>query len=188
MNKKKRVLLTGYGAFDVHSENPSERLCEVMKDGDYGFQLETKILPVVFSRIPDVLADLDLSSYDIVVFCGLAASREEVTPEKIALNWLYSPDRSDNEGVKVDRGEALIPELPLAQMSSFPVEALTAFLNDHGTKAKMSFSAGTYVCNATYFYGLSFSLGRNQCVFIHLPKDCDVVKLAKNLSDFIATL
>lgn len=186
---KKRLLLTGYGAFHTHNDNPSEKLCEHMKGQEIeGWEIETKILPVVFSQIPDVLADMDLQSYDVVLFTGLAASRDEVTPEKIALNWLYSPDRADNSGKTVDVGEPLIPELPLAQMATFPVEELTDFLNVEGLKAKLSFSAGSYVCNSTFFHGLCYSLGKNQCAFIHMPQDVDVKKLASALSSFLVGL
>lgn len=184
-----RVLLTGYGAFHTHSSNPSQRLMEVIDaKSDLPFECETKILPVVFSEIPEVLAEMDLSSYDVVLFTGLAASRNEVTPEKIALNWLYSPDRADNKGVKIEEGKPLIAELPLAQMATFPVEDLTNFLRGIGWKASTSFSAGTYVCNATFFYGLSFSLGQNKCAFMHIPSDCDVEKLSEDLCSFIGSL
>ena len=189
MAGKKRILLTGYGAFHTHNENPSQALCEQMASQKIeGWEIETKILPVVFAQIPDVLADLDLQSYDVVIFTGLAASREEVTPEKVALNWLYSPDRADNSGEKVLEGKPLIPELPLAQMATFPVEELTDFLNEQGIESKLSFSAGTYVCNSTFFHGLCYSLGKNKCCFIHLPQDVNVDQLAEALSCFLVRL
>lgn len=184
-----RVLLTGYGAFDVHKENPSEALALAMENkSSKEVEIFTKILPVVFSEIPDVLADLDLASFDVVLFTGLAASRDKITPEKVALNWIYSPDRSDNSGVKIEEGKPLIPELPLAQMATFPVEKLTQFLKQEGFEASTSFSAGTYVCNATFFYGLCYSLGSNKCAFIHIPKDCDTEKLSDSLCRFLVTL
>lgn len=180
-----RVLLTGYGAFDVHKDNPSQHLAKAIeKKSSNDLEIVTKILPVVFSEIPDVLADLDLASYDIVLFTGLAGSREKITPEKVALNWIYSPERSDNSGVKIEEGRPLVPELPLAQMATFPVEELTKFLNEEGMEASLSFSAGTYVCNATFFYGLCYCLGQNKCAFLHIPKDCDVERLADCLSRF----
>ncbi len=187
--KKKRLLLTGYGAFHTHDENPSERLCLAMEQREVeGFEVHTSVLPVVFAQIPDILADLDLQSFDVILFTGLAASREEITPEKVALNWLYSPERADNSGQTIDEGRPLIPELPLAQMSTFPVEELTEHLLGDGLLAKMSFSAGTYVCNSTFFHGLCYSLGRNQCAFMHIPEDVNVDKLADSLCRFIASL
>lgn len=186
---KKRLLLTGYGAFHTHKENPSEKLCLAMGQLKMeGLEIVTEVLPVVFSQIPDVLAEMDLQSFDYVLFTGLAASREEITPEKVALNWLYSPERADNAGEVIREGRPLVPELPMAQMASFPVEALTDFLKEEGFLAKLSFSAGTYVCNSTFFHGLCYSLGQNQCAFMHIPKDVDVEKLAASLGRFIATL
>ena len=186
---KKRLLLTGYGAFHTHNENPTEALCTEMKGQRVeGWDIETVVLPVIFSQIPDVLADMDLQQYDVVLFTGLAASRDEVTPEKVALNWLYSPDRADNSGQKVNEGRPLIPELPLAQMATFPVEELTDFLNDEGIKSKLSFSAGTYVCNSTFFHGLCYSLGKNQCAFIHVPSDVNVKGFAAALGRFLVRL
>lgn len=189
MTYVRNVLLTGYGAFHTHNENPSEILCQEFGALKLdGWNITTKVLPVVFNEIPDILADLELGTYDVVLFTGLAASRNEVTPEKVALNWLYSPERADNSGKKVEVGEPLIPELPLAQMATFPVEELTKFLNEEGLTSKLSFSAGTYICNQTFFYGLSYALDQNKCAFIHMPSDIDPKKLAEALGRFLIRL
>lgn len=184
MNK---VIITGFGAFHTHKDNPSEKLLAQMvplagKDIEY----QTSVLPVVFSQIPSEIDTLlnDLTDVVAIIFCGLAASRTVVTPEKVALNWVYCPSRADNEGKVYEKGEPLEKGKELALMSTFPVEEMSRYFNDQGLEAQVSFSAGTYVCNQTFFYGLK-KCGNIPCTFLHLPPDVDVKALAKNLDGFL---
>ncbi len=183
----KKVIISGFGAFHTHKENPSEKLAAQMVHlSGKGVNYHSTILPVVFSEIPSQVNKLleQLDDVAAILFCGLAASRQIVTPEKIALNWLYCPGRPDNEGKIFDKGEPLEKEGQLALMSTFPVEELSSFLKKRNMESEVSFSAGTYVCNQTYYYGLK-KAGNIPCTFLHLPQDVDVSELAKNLDDFL---
>lgn len=185
MQEKKRLLLTGYGAFHTHNENPSLEVVRYFESNfTDSFRLTTKILPVEFARIEQEIDALYEDSFDLVIHLGLAASRDKVTPELFALNWLYSPDRKDNKGhlqtsgikLQKDRGE-------LAVKSEFPVEALSDYLERQGVPSKVSAHAGTYICNSTFYYSL---LKNPQAEFIHIPADCDVERFSKALSGFLS--
>lgn len=182
--KKKRLLLTGYGAFHTHNNNPSLDVVRYFENNFRdSFSLTTKILPVEFDRIKEEIDALYENSFDFVIHLGLAASRNKVTPELIALNWLYSPDRKDNKGrlqasgiqLEESRGE-------LAIKSEFPVEALGDYLERHGVPTKVSAHAGTYICNSTFYYSL---LKNPQAEFIHIPENCDIEKFSIGLSGFL---
>jgi len=187
----KKVIITGFGAFHTHRENPSEALIREMTSFKEEIDYQTTLLPVVFSKIPGKVSELGpIEDADALIFCGLAASRNEITPEKIALNWVYSPERKDNEGVDFHVGRPLIEGAPLALMSTFNVEGLSDHFNNDQLKSRVSFSAGTYVCNQTFFEGLNRLKVKGletPCTFLHLPSDVDVKKLAASLHHFLKT-
>jgi pyroglutamyl-peptidase len=111
-----------------------------------------------------------------------------VTPEKVALNWCYSPGRPDNRGKTFEKGEPLSKGAPTAYFSNFDGEGLTHFLKAKGMACELSFSAGTYVCNATYFKVLEIlekQKSKAQACFIHIPKDVNPDQLADYLIEFI---
>jgi pyroglutamyl-peptidase len=189
-----RLLITGFGPFHTHRTNPSEELMKlVVQKQREGIEVVGEVLPVVFSRIRDCLEEVhkrhDLASFDAILFCGLAASRDKVTPEKVALNWVYSKERADNEGVSFHRGERIDAGVENALFSSFPVEDFANFLNKHGIESAVSFSAGTYVCNSTFFQGLrklgALNSSHTPCTFLHIPKDCDVENLSSLIIEFL---
>lgn len=143
-------------------------------------------LPVEFAKLEKAISELDLAQYDVVYLLGLAGSRDRVTPEKVALNWCYCPGRPDNTGQTFEEGEELIKGSEMAHLSTFPVEELTSFLKARGIDSELSFTAGTYVCNATYYRVLKALQGSaTQACFIHMPQDIDREKLAAALVDFI---
>lgn len=184
---EKHILVTGYGPFLDHKENPSLEVARFM--GKVFKDCEGVELPVEFSKLDEALQAIKLSDYSIIYLLGLAGSRDQVTPEKVALNWCYSPGRPDNKGKTFEKGETLCEEEGNALFSSFPVEELTSFFNQKGINSELSFSAGTYVCNATYFKVLKECKGSNtQACFIHLPKDVDCQALAHALAEFSKTL
>ena len=181
-----KVLVTGYGPFLDHKENPSLKVAQEM--GNYDF-IDYQELPVEFSQLDKALKKLEIKekNYDFIFLLGLAASRKKVTPEMVALNWCYCPGRPDNEGKVFEQGELLIQEGEKAIFSSLDVEGLSQHLNNLGIHSEVSFTAGTYVCNATY-YKVLFHLRDSQakCCFIHIPPDVEVKKLALGLYKYIA--
>ncbi len=186
-SNQRKILVTGYGPFLEHRENPSLKVATFMDElSDRCDHVE---LPVEFSKLDASLESLCLQNYDVIYLLGLAASRDVVTPEKVALNWCYCPGRPDNEGRTFERGEELVADSEAALFSSFPVEELSAFLNEKKVVSQLSFTAGTYVCNATYYKVLKAckETGQKVC-FIHIPKDVDCKVLAQRLIEFSASL
>jgi pyroglutamyl-peptidase len=100
---------------------------------------------------------------------GLAASRDEVSVERVAIN-INDARIADNAGAQpID--EPVIAGAPAAYFSTLPIKAIVAALRDADLPATVSQTAGTYVCNHVLF-ALMHRLRRRPAVragFIHLP-------------------
>jgi len=183
-----KVLLTGFTTFDTYSENSSQLMAERFKNAKIdGFEIQTVILPVVFSSAFDYLKiELDSFKPDAVICMGLAGSREKISLEKVAINHIHC-EIPDNEGVSIQEKpireggpDAYFATLPLKKMretkTPFPVE--------------MSFTAGTYLCNYIMYRALDYYRDSEARVgFIHLPLvKSNEEQIYDTLVEFIRTL
>jgi len=107
-----------------------------------------------------------------VVLClGQAAGRTAVTPEFVGINFADAAI-PDNDGAQ-PKGQPLVPGAPDAHFASLPVHRIVQGQEAAGLPARVSYSAGTYVCNAT-LYRLLEALAtegpaRTLGGFMHLP-------------------
>jgi pyroglutamyl-peptidase len=173
----KTVLLTGFEPFGGASVNPSwlaaKRLHGRMIQGH---RIVARRLPVVFDRSLRALQRQIARVTPALVICvGLAERRSEITPEREAVN-RDDARIADNAGRK-PAGTPIVPGGPAAYRSTLPVEAIVRALRARGIPARVSPSAGRYVCNHV-FYGLMHELARRgqrgapravRGGFIHVP-------------------
>jgi pyroglutamyl-peptidase len=105
-----------------------------------------------------------------VIALGLAASRQEISIERVALN-VDDARIPDNRGQQpID--EPIVPEGPYAYPSSLPIKRIAAALTDAGWRAAVSQTAGTYVCNHVFYALMHAVQGQGQGIlagFIHVP-------------------
>jgi pyroglutamyl-peptidase len=106
---------------------------------------------------------------DLVICAGLAGGQGEINLERVASNIEDAtiPDNAGNQPVNrpVVRGG------PAAYWSTLPVTAIVTALREANLPARISNSAGTFVCNHV-FYGLMRLLKGMPMVrggFIHVP-------------------
>lgn len=105
---------------------------------------------------------------DIVIMTGLAKNRYQITPEKVAINFVNARN-ADNDGErpvlkKID--ENGIDGL----FSTLPIDKMVNFASNHSLPVSFSFTAGTYVCNDLFYKVQAFTQGTSiQSGFIHLP-------------------
>ena len=93
----------------------------------------------------------------LVVCTGQAGGRGAVSLERVAIN-VNDARIPDNAGVKpIDA--PIVPDGPAAYFTSLPIKAMLQALLDAGVRAEVSQTAGTFVCNQT-FYGLMHLLAR----------------------------
>lgn len=169
--KTARILVTGFGPFGGVDHNPSGDLAEALDGRSIGGAKVTGIvLPCEFGRSLEVLKkELRRVRPDAVVALGVAAGRDAITPERVAVN-LDDARQADNAGYRpVER--PVVARGPAAYWSGLPVKAIVRELERAGLPARLSMTAGTYVCNHV-FYGLMHAVRRRPGVragFIHLP-------------------
>lgn len=166
-----RILLTGFEPFLGHKVNPTEAIVGELS----GKQIEDKeiigeVLPVAFSQsAKQLLALYEQHKPDAVVMLGLAAGRNRITPERVAIN--CSDGDVDNEGRALQ--DAVIREDgPAAYFSTLPVRTIVTNLIQEGLPAQVSNTAGTYLCNNIMYQMLDY-LAQHQinspAGFIHIP-------------------
>lgn len=165
------VLLTGFAPFDGQRVNASWlAVQEVARTWADPTPLVVEQLPVSFERSGPALVGLvERYAPRVVVAVGEAGGRGAVGIERVAVN-LADATIPDADGAQpVD--EALDPAGPTAFWTSLPVRACVAAVARTGVPVEISMSAGTYVCNATYFSLLHALHGTGvRAGFVHVPR------------------
>ena len=162
-----KILVTGFEPFGGESVNPSSVVLPLLQ---LQFpQLATRVLPVEFGRSWTVLqAELERHTPDSVLCLGEAGGRGKISLEHVALNWADAriPDHAGAQ----PRDLKLLEHGPNALFSTLPIRTLESHLKTLELPVEISYSAGTYVCNAL-FYALMNSLEGTevQAGFVHLP-------------------
>src|SRR6185437_14168316 len=148
MKSKRAVLITGFEPFGGDATNPSQAIAEAL-DGRRIADMPVvgSVLPVEMARLDGALAaalrELDPA---VVILLGLAEGEPVVRLERVALN-LADFRIPDNAG---DRraDEPLDPRGPAALSSRLPLREIRTALLAAGIPARLSETAGTYLCNA----------------------------------------
>jgi pyroglutamyl-peptidase len=167
-----RVLLAGFEPFGGEAINPAQDvLHELSGERIAGHRIEPATLPVCFEHAPRALIEAIARVQPSLVICvGQAGGRARISIERVALN-LIDARIADNSGQQPIDAE-VVQGAPTAYLSTLPVKALTASLNQHGVPAELSLSAGTYVCNAVFFQLMHHLALQHPGVrggFIHIP-------------------
>jgi pyroglutamyl-peptidase len=131
-------------------------------------------LPTSFVRAARRLRALIARERPNIVLCvGLAAEREALGIERVAVN-LSHARIADNDGRQpVDK--PVIARGPAAYFATLPVLETVKALQRAGLHAEMSMSAGTFVCNHV-FYTLMHEVAKckgamrvSRAGFVHVP-------------------
>ncbi|MBP3950055.1 pyroglutamyl-peptidase I [Bacillus suaedae] len=166
-----RILVTGFEPFLGHSINPTERIVNEL-NGEFvdGIEVIGATMPVAFSKSSVRLIELyEEVKPDAVIMLGLAAGRNRITPERVAIN--CSDGDVDNEGVTLE--DAPIREGgPAAYFSTLPIRKMVNELNQASIPAQISNTAGTYLCNQVMYTLLDYLAERGKVCpvgFVHIP-------------------
>ncbi len=166
----KKVLLTGFEPFGGASSNPSGAVVsEIGKLQIVGIEVVTAILPVEFKRSAQILIDL-IAEHNpaIVISLGQAEGRDFIGPEQVAIN-LADARIADNAGVKIEN-QPINEDDADGYFSTLPIREIVSQISALGISAKVSYSAGAFICNEIFFAAQSHLKG-SQVIsgFIHLP-------------------
>jgi pyroglutamyl-peptidase len=166
------ILLTGFEPYGALPANPAFDAMRAL-DGETvsGFAIVGRALPVSLGRIETALADaIAATTPAAFIALGMAPGEPAIRLERVGLN-LADFALPDNDGA-IMMGRPLAPGGPAARWATLPLGAIHAALLAAGIPARLSETAGTYLCNACLYLSLMIverpSLGI-PCGFIHLP-------------------
>ena len=165
----KKLLITGFEPFGGQTINPSWQSVLALEDkiGDYSI---TKLeIPTAFKfGAEKVLEKAEEIHPDVIICVGQAGGRNAITPEVVAIN-LMDANIPDNLGYK-PINERILPTGENAYFSNLPIREMVNAINSEGIPAKLSYSAGAFVCNEVLYTLLHKFSGTNVKVgFIHVP-------------------
>ena len=166
-----KILVTSFEPFEKDTLNSSQEALRGVPETLEGAEIVKRVLPVVFGKSIEALrAALREEQPDAVLCLGQAGGREELTPERVAIN-LNDARTPDNAGQQ-PFDESIIADGPAAYFTTLPVKAMAEAIREAGVPSKVSTTAGTYVCNQV-MYGLMHMLSEEfpgtRGGFLHIP-------------------
>jgi pyroglutamyl-peptidase len=167
------ILLTGFEPFDRDTVNPSWEVARAL-DGWVceGAEVKAMQLPCVFGRAIEALDGALDEGPALVVALGLAGTRAEISPERVAIN-VDDARIPDNAG-RLPIDVPVMAGAPAAYFSTLPIKAIVRDLRAAGVPASVSNTAGTFVCNHVFFALMHRLATRPELAwtrggFVHLP-------------------
>ena len=166
------VLVTGFEPYGGRGRNPAHEVMQALHDRVIGGRRVAGAgLPVSLGRMPAIAAALlnDINPA-IVISLGLWPGESLIRLERIAVN-IADFEIADNEGVLAVDQEIRSSE-PAALLSTLPLRAMERAILDAGIPARLSATAGTYLCNACLYNFLAAARQHPDpvaCGFIHVP-------------------
>ena len=165
----KKLLITGFEPFGGQNINPSWQSVLALENQIGEFSLYKLEIPTVFKKgVQAVLEKAEQINPDAILCIGQAGGRDSITPEVVAIN-LMDANIADNEGNK-PINEQIDPTGENAYFSNLPIREMVKAINSEGIPAKLSYSAGAFVCNEVMYTLLhKFKNTDVKVGFIHVP-------------------
>lgn len=166
------ALVTGFEPYGGRGRNPAGEVAARLDGSEVaGVRVVGRNLPVAFATldqiIPALLAEVDPA---VVISLGLCPGEAVIRLERVAIN-LADFDIPDNDGaVLIDR--PLDADDAAARFATLPLRQIQTALLQAGIPARLSSTAGTYLCNKALYRFLGAIEQRATaapCGFVHLP-------------------
>ena len=166
----KQLLITGFDPFGGESVNPAWEAVSRLPDTLGNYRLTKLQIPTVFALAARTVLDAaERDAPDVILCVGMAAGRDAVTPERIAIN-IASAKKPDNAG-NMPQESPILPGGPDGMFSTVPVSAMSDAITAAGLPGRVSNTAGTFVCNDTLYRLLHHYAGTAVRVgFVHVPQ------------------
>lgn len=166
-----RILVTGFDPFGGESMNPAYEAVKMLPDEIAGAEILKLEIPTVFSKSEAVIENA-IQTYDpdVLISVGQAGGQEGITPEKVAINLAEAriPDNEGNQPIDLPLQE----DGETAYFATIPVKAMVQNMKEHGIPSSVSYSAGTFVCNAVMYHAQYLIAKKYHGIragFIHVP-------------------
>lgn len=170
-----KILITGFEPFGGETVNPSWEAVKCLPERIGGAELIRAELPTSFAGGPAKLERLiGQHTPDFVISVGQAGGRPCVTLEQVAVN-LANAGIPDNDGAQ-PAGESLQENGAAAYFSTLPLTEAVKHVRSAGLPCHISYTAGTYVCNAVMYRALFLADSRYpkmRAGFVHVPYTCE---------------
>lgn len=163
-----KILLTGFEPFGGYCENSSWAVAVKVSALDVEGVVAEQ-MPVSFNRVGVALREaVKRHKPDVIMMLGQSALTDAVKLERVAINLMDSAN-ADNDGYQ-PKEEPIYQGENNALFTTLPIKQLRDAVEQLGTPAKLSSSAGLYVCNRLYYEALRLCQGTSmQALFVHLP-------------------
>lgn len=165
-----KILLTGFEPWAEWSSNPSGAVAESLNGSSIaGCEVVSAVLPVVHGADIDRVASLVAEYEPVAVVClGLHGSASALHVERVGIN------------LKVIDGVdyPIVEGGPDAYFSTLPTRAMVRRMADAGVPARLTYSAGTFLCNHIMYSVLHLIAEREDGLpagFIHVPPTPELV-------------
>ncbi|QDU77577.1 Pyrrolidone-carboxylate peptidase [Bremerella volcania] len=161
-----RILITAFEPFLQYPTNASMQILTHWAEDNPGsdrIAFTTEILPVDYNLAEPRLGDLHADWFDFALHLGQSPRIDEYQLEMVALNLKSDPKTPTSP---------LSPFGPTAFASQLPLDTWCQDLREHDLPASVSFHAGTYLCNATYYWSMEIYRQRglsDRSLFVHVP-------------------
>jgi pyroglutamyl-peptidase len=167
-----KALITGFEPYGGRSLNPSAKLAAAL-DGAVigGLTVIGRTLPVALDGLAErIEAWLGEIRPALVIALGLWPGEPTIRLERFGVN-LADFAIPDNAGARLDNA-VLVRGGAAALPATLPLPAIEQAILAAGIPARLSETAGTFLCNATLYHLLAAVARRGAavpCGFIHLP-------------------
>ena len=164
-----KLLITGFDPFGGENTNASWEVVKELPERLENVQITKLQIPTVFEEAAACVIRAAQELQPQVILCiGQAGGRDAVTPERIGIN-LRDASICDNAG-NCPQGVKIDPEGPDGLFSTLPVAEMAEAIRSAGLPARVSNTAGTFVCNDVLYSLLRYYQGTSVRVgFIHVP-------------------
>ena len=171
-----KVLVSAFTPFHKREINASSEVLKLLPEA-----FEKIILETSYEKSYKALG-LKFDDYrpDVLIMLGESSKCDEVVVEKIALNYAHAEIADNDDDLK--RNEPIVSSLPLAIETKVDLCALEKI-------SRISYHAGTYVCNYLYFKMLLHTQ-KTSCktLFIHIPVNMEISLSSKKVIEVIQAI
>jgi pyroglutamyl-peptidase I len=145
----KTALVTGFEPYGGHTLNPSAKVALALDGAEIGgLRIVGRVWPVTFAGLLQRLeAALDEAQPAVVIALGLCPGEPMIRLERFGVN-LADFEIADNSGEWL-KDAPIARDGATARTATLPLRAIERALLDAGIPARLSNTAGTYLCNAT---------------------------------------
>ncbi|MCU5746282.1 pyroglutamyl-peptidase I [Staphylococcus sp. SQ8-PEA] len=141
-----RILVAAFDPFGNERINPALEAVKKLDNKIGEHELYKLEIPTVFYKSKEVLEkELLKGQYDGVLVIGQAGGRFEITPERIGINIDDARIADNDNNQPIDT--VIQKKGAAAYFSNMPVKRMTKAIIEAGVPARLSNTAGTFVCN-----------------------------------------